>query len=63
MAEYNTYFCYEDEDGKPYCSSIGPKDFEKLPYSKAIKAPTLDIAKRVYEADLKIMKRRNHDRN
>jgi hypothetical protein len=57
MAHYQSYYCYLNK-GIPTVKEDKPKDFTDLPYHYTTYCPSGEVAKIIYQANLKIMKLR-----
>ncbi|MGK5092699.1 hypothetical protein WDW89_11885 [Deltaproteobacteria bacterium TL4] len=53
LTRYHSYYCYLNQ-GQPVVQEHEPDGFVELPYHYATQCPSFDIAKRVYDAELKI---------
>ena len=57
MANYNSYYCYLKK-GEPIIRKEKPVAFSDLPYSYTTYCPNGEVARIIYQANLKIMKLR-----
>lgn len=57
MANYQSYYCYLKE-GEPIIKREKPEQFFDLPYHYTTYCPSGEVAKVIYQANLRIMKLR-----
>ena len=55
-----TYYCYLNK-GSPVLTETKPEGFDELACNDTIMAPNLEIAGRIYDADLTIMRWRDNN--